>query len=150
MSDEARPATSGGDEPPAKLELEPFVPPPAFAQETTVATVEPPAAAAPPDGPPKGKDVAHGFLDDDVFHQGSIGSGGGPAGSAFAGRVDGKDTLVAAGGGNGETEGAVRLALEWLARHQNLDGTWSAKSFGRRCQGRVCDGRGEDEYVSAT
>ena len=56
----------------------------------------------------------------------------------------------AAGGGDGETEGAVHLALDWLARHQEADGTWNSRRFVKRCQGPGC-GRGlDEEYVSAT
>lgn len=38
--------------------------------------------------------------------------------------------LVAAGGGNTQTEGAVRAALNWLAAAQSKDGRWDAKRHG--------------------
>ena len=38
--------------------------------------------------------------------------------------------LVAAGGGNAETEAAVRAALNWLAAAQSADGRWDAKKHG--------------------
>ena len=38
--------------------------------------------------------------------------------------------LVAAGGGNAQTEGAVRSALNWLAAAQSQDGRWDAKRHG--------------------
>jgi hypothetical protein len=37
-------------------------------------------------------------------------------------------------------------ALLWLARHQNADGSWGAKSFEDRCLGGSCGGTGETEY----
>lgn len=238
MADESVPAPDdGGPEtaPPARLEFEPYVPPPAFAHES-VATVVPalpaadaagPAAAEPtptertasrrrigtsvftsvaihftffvilflvwpgvrgkepdfepvltitlrdrnwvgddpeaegtgpkgpgpnepPPEPPKGVEKPPGFLDDDSVKGANVGVGRGAAGSAFAGRVDGKEGLVAAGGGDGGTEGAVRMALEWLARHQDGDGSWNARNFGRHCQGARCAGKTEEEYVVAT
>jgi hypothetical protein len=104
----------------------------------------------PPPEPPKGEDVAPGFLDDHTVRGANVGVGGGAAGSAFAGRLDGKEGLVAAGGGDGGTEGAVRMALEWLARHQAKDGTWNAHAFDDRCPAARCEGRAEEEYVVAT
>ncbi|WP_428306775.1 hypothetical protein [Lacipirellula sp.] len=38
--------------------------------------------------------------------------------------------IVAAGGGNTQTEGAVRAALNWLAAAQSKDGRWDAKRHG--------------------
>lgn len=38
--------------------------------------------------------------------------------------------LVAAGGGNAQTEAAVRAALNWLAAAQSADGRWDAKKHG--------------------
>lgn len=46
-------------------------------------------------------------------------------GIALSGREKGaKRALLAAYGGTGETEGAVTLALGWLRRQQQSDGTW--------------------------
>ena len=46
-------------------------------------------------------------------------------GIALSGREKGaKQALLAAYGGTGETEGAVGLALEWLKKNQQSDGTW--------------------------
>lgn len=104
----------------------------------------------PPPEPPKGKEAAPGFLDDDSATNANVGVGHAPAGSAYAGRVDGREGLVAAGGGDGGTEGAVHMALEWLARHQSPDGTWNARLFVRRCQGPRCGGACPEEYVVAT
>ncbi len=109
-----------------------------------------PGPSEPPPEPPKGRDVPPGFLDDDRLAGQSVGVGGGAAGSAFAGRAEGKEGLVAAGGGDGGTEGAVRMALEWLARHQEKDGTWNAQRYVKRCEGDRCVSECDDEYVSAT
>ncbi|MBP88153.1 MAG: squalene--hopene cyclase [Planctomycetaceae bacterium] len=46
-------------------------------------------------------------------------------GIALSGREKGaKRALLAAYGGTGETEGSVGLALEWLQKNQQSDGTW--------------------------
>lgn len=48
-------------------------------------------------------------------------------------------------------ESSLRFALQWLKRHQHEEGFWSARSFGRLCEGEVCDGGGSDEHdVGAT
>lgn len=47
---------------------------------------------------------------------------------ALAGREEGtKQLLLGKYGGNPDSEEAVRLGLEWLARQQKKDGTWSLK-----------------------
>jgi hypothetical protein len=38
-------------------------------------------------------------------------------------------------GGSGGSEDAVRLALEWLARHQSADGRWDVDGFDAACRG---------------
>jgi hypothetical protein len=109
-----------------------------------------PGPNVPPPEPPKGKEVPPGFLDDDASKSSNAGVGRAPAGSAFNGRVDGKEGLVAAGGGDGQTEGAVHMALDWLARHQEADGTWNARRFAKRCTGASCGGACGEEYVVAS
>ncbi|MEX0727461.1 MAG: prenyltransferase/squalene oxidase repeat-containing protein [Planctomycetaceae bacterium] len=55
-------------------------------------------------------------------------------GSMFAGR--GKATrsaLVAAQGGNSESEAAVAIGLRWLVEHQQADGSWSFDHRGAKC-----------------
>ena len=53
-------------------------------------------------------------------------------------------------GGSEATEGAVNAALDWLARHQDVNGSWSPRGFNRHCQqdapGGKCDGVGFPEY----
>jgi len=61
------------------------------------------------------------------------------SGSALDGRGSGKARLVASSGGNDKSERAVALALQWLARHQMVDGGWSfnhtlAPSCGGQCR----------------
>ncbi len=48
------------------------------------------------------------------------------------------------GGSGGQpcTEYAVRLALEWLARHQSSEGNWSFKDYKSRCSDASCSGPG--------
>ncbi len=41
---------------------------------------------------------------------------------------------------------ATAAALQWLQRHQYAEGMWSARSFTQMCEGKVCLGRGGDEY----
>jgi hypothetical protein len=41
-----------------------------------------------------------------------------------------REEVVAAGGGNAQTEAAVRNALHWLAAAQSTDGRWDAKRHG--------------------
>ena len=44
------------------------------------------------------------------------------------------------------TVGPVDLALRWLARHQEADGSWRAGQFGLRCTGEACKGTGDLEH----
>ncbi len=47
-------------------------------------------------------------------------------GLALSGRERGKkEALLAKYGGTGKTESAVKMGLDWLAKHQQRDGTWS-------------------------
>ncbi|MCL2306223.1 MAG: terpene cyclase/mutase family protein [Planctomycetaceae bacterium] len=56
---------------------------------------------------------------------GSFGGSGGPYGSGFGGRGDGKGALLAMYGGSEGSEKSVVYGLEWLAAHQNPNGSWS-------------------------
>ncbi len=58
-----------------------------------------------------------------------VGLGGGAAG--WFGLRTGIGTLSQDGGAG--TISAIRLALEWLCRHQNPDGSWSCHDFLARC-----------------
>ena len=50
-----------------------------------------------------------------------------------------RTALVRKHGGSQASETAVANALEWLAQHQNPDGTWSLVHTGHKCQGRCPD-----------
>ncbi|MBL9124886.1 MAG: terpene cyclase/mutase family protein [Planctomycetaceae bacterium] len=65
-------------------------------------------------------------------------------GLALDGREAGsREALLGAYGGTGKTEGAVQLALAWLAKQQRPDGSWSLR-------GPYSDGAGVENVASAT
>ena len=65
-------------------------------------------------------------------------------GAALTGREPGmKEVLLAAFGGNKLTEEAVQRGLEWLARNQQRNGTWSLK-------GPYANGGANEDVTSAT
>jgi hypothetical protein len=65
-------------------------------------------------------------------------------GFALTGReVGSKTVLLAAYGGNKTTESAVLLGLQWLAKQQRTDGTWSVK-------GPYSSGRDDENIEAAT
>ena len=71
---------------------------------------------------------------------GSKGGSGG-AGEGFGGRGSGsRDKMLASGGGTADTERAVAGATNWLARHQNPDGSWGCgpKGFAKMCKDPSC------------
>lgn len=71
---------------------------------------------------------------------GSKGGSGG-AGEGFGGRGSGsRDAMIASGGGTADTERAVSGAVNWLARHQNPDGSWGCgpKGFATQCKDPSC------------
>jgi len=75
-----------------------------------------------------------------------LGRGGGSAGR-YGGRFGSdRDTAVRKNGGDPGTESAVTAALRWLARHQNVDGSWSAEGFSHKCVNGKCSGTGERDY----
>ncbi len=72
-----------------------------------------------------------------------IGQIGAFSGNALAGRGAGKGQLVARAGGSEGSERAVAKALEWLARHQMPDGSWSFNhQLAPNCRGQ-CRNPGE-------
>jgi hypothetical protein len=75
----------------------------------------------------------------------NVGRGG--DGMGFGGRGAGKRDAIA-GGGTKQTERAVAGALNWLARHQNPDGSWSIDHNTARCQGKRCSGGGREKATS--
>jgi len=44
------------------------------------------------------------------------------------------------------SQSCVLAALKWLARHQNSDGSWGARSYSNQCVGDKCAGQGDPEY----
>jgi hypothetical protein len=64
-------------------------------------------------------------------------------------RLAGRKALLEALGGTEESERAVAAALNWFARHQNSDGSWSLTAFNRRCKDDTCTGVGSVNSDSA-
>jgi hypothetical protein len=50
-------------------------------------------------------------------------------------------------GADKTTEAAVTAALDWLARHQSPDGSWSADKFDAACKQNRCDGPGRAQFT---
>jgi hypothetical protein len=48
-----------------------------------------------------------------------------------------------------DTENAVLRALNWLARHQSPDGSWSLKQYVHQCKDATCSGTGSVEADAA-
>lgn len=58
----------------------------------------------------------------------------------------GKKALKGRGGNHGRYR-AVHAALDWLARHQEEDGSWSGGTFPKRCEGDACEHPGDGTHV---
>ena len=81
-------------------------------------------------------------------HPGSGGDGWG-----FGGRGTGsRKAMLGSGGGTRQSERAVAAALNWLARHQSPDGSWSLTAYKARCKDASCTGEAEvgDRPAAAT
>lgn len=75
-------------------------------------------------------------------------SGGRVVPPLFALRTRIPDAL-AAGYATADSEAMVHAALDWLKRHQEADGSWSASNFRQRCdigEGFRCENRGTQIY----
>ena len=69
--------------------------------------------------------------------------GSGGAGEGFGGRGSGsRQAMIASGGGTADSERAVAGAVNWLARHQNPDGSWGCASFDKMCKDPSCSAHG--------
>lgn len=78
----------------------------------------------------------------------SGGSGGDGAG--FGGRGAGmRKAMVGGFGGTKQSERAVAAGLNWLARHQNPNGSWSLEGFPSRCKDGKCTGAGDHKSDTA-
>ncbi|MGE3806060.1 MAG: prenyltransferase/squalene oxidase repeat-containing protein, partial [Gemmataceae bacterium] len=60
----------------------------------------------------------------------------------FSPRAD-RTALVEKRGGTKESEAAVERGLDWLALHQNEDGSWSLEDFNKNCKHAKCSGAGK-------
>jgi hypothetical protein len=76
--------------------------------------------------------------------------GSGGAGSGFGGRGSGmRKAMNGRFGGTKQTERAVAGALNWIARHQSRDGSWSIGQYNRACKDRTCTGPGSAQADAA-
>jgi hypothetical protein len=76
--------------------------------------------------------------------------GSGGAGSGFGGRGSGmRKAMTGRFGGTRQTERAVAAALNWLARHQNRDGSWSLGQYNKQCKDRTCTEPGSAQADAA-
>jgi hypothetical protein len=76
----------------------------------------------------------------------NLGTGG--AGVGFGSRGSGMREAMLGSGGTKQSERAVAAALNWIARHQNRDGSWSLKHT-TNCKGGFCSGPGEAQSEGA-
>ena len=60
--------------------------------------------------------------------------------------------MLASGGGTRQSERAVAAALNWLARHQLPNGSWSLSRYVSKCKDKTCTGVGKagDRIAAAT
>ena len=65
-------------------------------------------------------------------------AGRGGAGEGFGGRGSGSREAMVGTGGTKGTERAVGGGLNWLARHQNADGSWSFNGHSKHCKDTSC------------
>lgn len=78
-------------------------------------------------------------------------AGSGGSGSGFGGRGSGvRKAMLGAYGGTKGSERAVAAALNWLARHQNPDGSWSLANYSRLCKDASCANKGGNSDTAAT
>ena len=74
-------------------------------------------------------------------------AGKGGAGEGFGDR--GSGSRNATPGGTKATERAVSGGLSWLARHQNVDGSWSFDAHTKHCKDTSCTGEGDSKSNAA-
>lgn len=78
--------------------------------------------------------------------------GVGSDGTGFGARGSGsRKAMLGSGGGTRQSERTVAAALNWIARHQSPDGSWSLKGFRARCKDPSCTSDAtEDRTAAAT
>lgn len=70
-------------------------------------------------------------------------AGSGGAGEGFGGRGQGsREAMVGSSGGTKATERSVSGGLNWIAQHQNPDGSWSFDGYSRHCKDASCSCQG--------
>jgi hypothetical protein len=77
------------------------------------------------------------------------GSGGTGSGFGARGDKDARRAMVGGYGGTKASERAVAAALNWFARHQNPDGSWSLDGYMDLCKGTTCGGPGNSKSADA-
>ncbi|MHC5021754.1 MAG: hypothetical protein ACYTGX_16920, partial [Planctomycetota bacterium] len=108
------------------------------------------------EGEPEGDPTDQGTVDFDSDSRfATIGTSGGASGKwGLKGIGSNKFTGRPGGDGPGkkrEPTPEVMRGLDWLARHQSADGSWSCDNFSHRCSKNVCDGAGSHaEYTPGT
>jgi len=102
-----------------------------------VVTEEPAEPDTPPDEITALPEAVHGT------HSGANRSGTSALGSRYGERAE----ALRVYGGGAPTEEVVQLGLEWLARHQDDDGSWDPHGYSKHCRpGISCSGAGFPEY----
>jgi hypothetical protein len=77
--------------------------------------------------------------------------GMGADGSGFGARATGyREKNSGNSGATKITERAVNASLNWLARHQNQDGSWTQDDFQKHCKNDTCTGRGSSRQDVGT
>ena len=97
-------------------------------------------------------DNAPGVGDESIFDPPTAPVSSGGVGSLFNGRdPNSRADMVRQAGGTNETEAAVARGLEWLAKHQSPDGSWSLNRFHTAgdCRNR-CDALGQNCDTAGT
>lgn len=70
-------------------------------------------------------------------------AGSGGSGEGFGGRGSGsREAMVGSSGGTKATERSVAGGLNWIARHQNANGSWSFDGHQRHCKDASCTAQG--------
>ena len=65
-------------------------------------------------------------------------------------KLEHRGAMLAVYGGDEKTEAAVAAALDWIAMHQNSDGSWSFNHQGNKCRARCADPGKTKSNIAAT